>query len=289
MKAVSILKQVRGILAVIFAGICALLSPLPSSNSQATLVSQKQYVLDEAFAAGQGLATDGTYFYTSGAISKLYMTALSKIDMETGNVVEKNLSALPSEFTKKGYDHIGAISLRGDIIYAPVEHRSNKDPLVLLFDKNTLEYTGTYFSLDQTYLYDGIPWCAVDEDNGLLYTSPFHHPNYILAYNLDDMSFVKKIDTSCELDRVQGGVYHDGKLYLNLDPMNPKNKKEVKAVDVLTGEVSDFFSRNVTGPFGCETEGITLNFTSEGKMQVVIADYDKTVCVFIRTYEIEKA
>lgn len=286
MKTVSILKSVRILLVAIFAGICSILSPLPSSNEQAKLVSQSQYVLDEAFASGQGISADGEYLYTSGAMSALYMTALSKIDMSTGEVVQKNLSALPFEFTKKGYDHIGAISVLGDTIYAPVEHRSNKDPLVLLFDKNTLEYTGKYYAVDQTYLNDGIPWCAVDADSGLLYTSPFHHAKYILAFSLEDMSFVKKIDLSFELDRIQGAVCHDGKLFANLDPNDPKGVKVVKSVDLETGEVSNLFERNVTGLFGCETEGITLNFTPEGKMQVIIADYDKTVCVFIRTYEL---
>lgn len=285
MKVTEILKRVRIILVTVFAGICAVISPMPSSNEQAELVSQKQYVLDEAFATGQGLATDGEYLYSSGAMSALYMTALAKINMKTGEVVKKNLSALPLEFTKKGYDHIGAISLASNTIYATVEHRNEKDPLVLLFDKNTLEYTGKCFALDQTYLYDGIPWCAVDEDNALLYTSPFHHAEYILAFSLEDMSFVKKIDLSSELDRIQGAVYYNGKLYANLDPLSPKGIKQVKTVDLLTGEVSGFFSRNVTGLFGCETEGITINFTAEGKMQFIIADYDKTVCVFIRTYE----
>ncbi len=285
MKVIEILKRVRIILVTVFAGICAVISPIPSSNEQAELVAQSQYVLDEAFATGQGLATDGEYLYSSGAMSALYMTALAKIDMKTGEVVKKNLSALPREFTKKGYDHIGAIGLAGDTIYAPVEHRNEKDPLVLLFDKNTLEYTGTYFALDQTYLHDGIPWCAVDEDNGFLYASPFHHAEYILAFSLEDMSFVKKIDLSSELDRIQGAVYYNGKLFANLDPLSPKGTKEVKAVNLATGEVSSFFSRNVTGLFGCETEGITLNFTDEGKMQFIIADYDKTVCVFVRTYE----
>lgn len=285
MKIFSYFKSAKILFVTIIAGICGLISPMPSSNEQAELISQSQYVLDEAFAAGQGLATDGEYLYTSGAMSAFYMTAMSKIDMKTGEVIEKNLSALPLEFTKKGYDHIGAISLLGDTIYAPVEHRSNKDPLVLLFDKNTLEYTGTSYAVDQTYLYDGIPWCAVDADNGLLYTSPFHHAPYILAYNLEDMSFVKKIDLSSELDRIQGAVYHDGILYANLDPNSPKGTKVVKAVDLETGEVSDYFTRNVTGAFGCETEGITINFTEEGKMQFIISDYDKTVCVFVRTYE----
>lgn len=286
MKVMSILKSVRILLVTIFAGICAIISPLPSSNGQAELVSQRQYVLDEAFATGQGLCTDGEFLYSSGAMSALYMTALAKIDLQSGEVVSKNLSALPIEIVKKGYDHIGAISLYGNTIYAPVEHKSEKDPLVLLFDKNTLEYTGKYYALEQTYLPDGIPWCAVDGDNGLLYTSPFHHANYILAYKLEDMSFVKRIDLSFELDRIQGGVYYNGKLYANLDPLEPKGTKQVKAVDLESGEVSDFFSRNVTGWFGCETEGITINFTKDGKMQFIIADYDKTVCVFIRTYSL---
>ncbi|MDO4379511.1 MAG: hypothetical protein Q4D20_01425 [Clostridia bacterium] len=286
MKTVSVLKRIKAVFISVIAAVCMVISPMPNSEGEVKIVSQNQYVLSGAFVAGQGLCNDGEFYYTSGAISKLYMTALSKIDMKTGETVKKNLSALPRKFTKEGYDHIGAISLLGDTIYAPVEHRSNENPLVLLFDKNTLEYTGKYFALDSTYLYDGIPWCAVDSDNNLLYTSPFHTAKYILAFNLSDMSFAKKIDLSSEIDRVQGGVYHDGKLYVNLDPLDPKNVKTVKTVDLSSGNVAECFSRTVTGIFGCETEGITLTFTPEGKMRFVIADYDKTVCVFLRTYEI---
>ncbi len=288
MKFFSYFKSIKILLVAILAGICGLISPTPSSNADAVLVSQKQYVLDEAFAAGQGLAADGEYLYSSGAMSALYMTALAKIDAESGEIVQKNLSALPVEFTKKGYDHIGAISVYGDTIYAPVEDRAEERPLVLLFDKNTLEYTGTYYEIDAQYLNDGIPWCTVDADNGLLYTSPFHNTDYILAYSLEDMSFVKKIDLSEPIDRVQGGVYFGGNLYVNLDPKNPGDKKDVKRIDIETGEVSLCFTRNVTGAFGCETEGIAISFTPEGKMRFIIADYDKTVCVFLRTYELSQ-
>ena len=288
MKIFSYFKSAKVLLVAVLAGICGLISPMPSSNADAKLVSQRQYVLDEAFITGQGLANDGEYFYSSGAMSAFYMTALAKIDAESGEVVKKNLSALPVEFTKKGYDHIGAISVCGDTIYAPVEDRAEERPLVLLFDKNTLEYTGTYYELDAEYLPDGIPWCAVDSDSGLLYTSPFRNSNYILAFNLKDMSFAKKIDLSEAIDRVQAGVYFDGKLYVNLDPNTPKGKKVVRSIDLASGEVTDCFTRNVTGAFGCETEGITIRITPDGKMQFVIADYDKTVCVFMRTYELLK-
>lgn len=288
MKIFSYFKSAKVLLVAVLAGICGLISPMPSSNADAKLVSQRQYVLDEAFITGQGLANDGEYFYSSGAMSAFYMTALAKIDAESGEVVKKNLSALPVEFTKKGYDHIGAISVYGDTIYAPVEDRAEERPLVLLFDKNTLEYTGTYYELDAEYLPDGIPWCAVDSDSGLLYTSPFRNSNYILAFNLKDMSFAKKIDLSEAIDRVQAGVYFDGKLYVNLDPNTPKGKKVVRSIDLASGEVADCFTRNVTGAFGCETEGITIRITPDGKMQFVIADYDKTVCVFMRTYELLK-
>ena len=100
--------------------------------------------------------------------------------------------------------------------------------------------------------------------------------------------FAKQIDLSEAIDRVQAGVYFDGKLYVNLDPNTPKGKKVVRSIDLASGEVNDCFTRNVTGAFGCETEGITIRITPDGKIQFVIADYDKTVCVFMRTYELLK-
>ena len=119
----------------------------------------------------------------------LYLGALSKIDMNTGEILLRKINAIPEEFVKKGYDHIGDISWHNGLIYAPVEDLQEEQPLVLLYDAETLEYTGTYFELDNTYLPDGIPWCTVDADNGYLYASPFKNVTCIVAFNLSDELF----------------------------------------------------------------------------------------------------
>lgn len=257
----------------------------PQENEGAELISEAQYVLDEAYLIGQGVATDGEYFYTSGAMSAVYMAGLGKIDMKTGEFTNKKLFALSSDFTSKGYDHIGGLSYYDGKLYAPVEDKEELYPLVLIYDAQTLEYTGTYYDCTCEYLDDGIPWCAADPDNGYLYTSTFHDAEVIVAFNLDDMTFSHLITLSEPVDRVQAGAYLDGKLYLNLDPHNEDKTKEVASVDVKTGAVETVFTRNTSG-IETETEGIAVSRDSDGSLLFHIADYDKTVAVFLRTYKL---
>lgn len=253
----------------------------PANTDELELVSSHSYFLDEAYLCGQGITSDGTYFYTSGSVASVYMTGLAKINMSTGRFLLKNLTALPREFTKLGYDHIGDISYYDGYIYAPVEDLEEEYPLVLLFDALTLQYTGISYEMDSTYLPDGIPWCTVDPDNGYLYTSAFNNPDKIVAFNLSDMSFSHVIQLSETIDRVQGGDYFEGKLYVNLDPHG--NKKQVKTIDLDTGDVSLLFERDMGGK-DIEAEGLTITTDENGNPLFHFTDYDKAVTVFLRTY-----
>ena len=258
----------------------------PKKTEGVELLNEKQYVLDDAYIVGQGLAGDEDYFYTSGAMSAVYMAGIGKIDRKTGEFVKKNMFALSSEFTSKGYDHIGGIAYYDGKIYAPVEDKEEKYPLVLIYDADTLEYTGTYYDCTVEYLDDGIPWCAVDGDRGYLYTSTFHDAGEIVAYHLEDMSFSHIIKLSENVDRIQAGSYLDGKLYLNLDPNNDEKTKDVFSVDVESGKVEKVFSRNTAG-FKTETEGLYAE-KKDGELHFFIADYDKTVAIFMREYILAK-
>ncbi len=270
-------------LLVLFAGLFTrTVAPVDAPNLE--VVSNYHYIMDEALVMGQGLANDGTYLYSSGAISALYLGALSKIDMNTGEILLRKINAIPKEFVKKGYDHIGDISWHNGLIYAPVEDLQEEQPLVLLYDAETLEYTGTYFELDNTYLPDGIPWCTVDADNGYLYASPFKNVTCIVAFNLSDMSFSHIIPLSEEITRVQAADYFDGKLYVNLDTQGT-GYKEIKVIDVNTGEVSLLAQRDMQGR-DVETEGLTITRDENGKLLFHITDYDKTVSVYLRTYRL---
>lgn len=76
---------------------------------------------------------------------------------------------------------------------------------ILLYDCKTLKYAGIYYDMSSEYLTDGIPWCAIDRENGYLYTSQFHNVGEILQYDLETMTFLRAIPLEEKLDRIQGG------------------------------------------------------------------------------------
>lgn len=269
-----------GIILLIFGLFAKNVEPTHPENFE--VLNNIMYIVDDAVYCGQGLTNDGTYLYSSGSIASMYMTCLAKIDMNTGEILKKNMGAVPFEFIQKGYDHIGDISYYNGYIYAPVEDLPEEYPMVMLFDAETLEYTGIYYELDPTYLPDGIPWCTVDAENGYLYTSPFHDADNIIAFNLSDLSFSHLIPLSEQITRVQGGDFIDGTLYVNLDTSG--QYREVKAINIHTGEVTLVAARDMQGA-DTETEGLTISKDADGKLIFHITDYDRKFTVFLRQYK----
>lgn len=273
------LKTVLAPLTAIIITVTAFICPTPASTETAEITNEFSYALVDAFVTGQGLDETDEYFYSSGSLAGIQLCCLGIIDKTTGEIIKENLDALPQEFKDKDYDHIGDISVQNGIIYAPVENKPETDPLVLLYDAETLEYTGTYYAIDWEYLKDGIPWCATDEN--YLYASQFNDAERIIAYNIDDMSFSHTIELSEPLERVQAGDAADGKLYLNCDPH--EKYKTVYEVDLATGEVKLLCDRNTTG-FDTEAEGLCAEKDADGKITLHISDYNKIISTFIRTY-----
>lgn len=281
-KFMSYLRPMIAFLTAIWGVVSLIVSPTPAPTDTAEILDSQCYSLIDAYVTGQGLDSEGDYYYSSGAISAWSIGSLAKIDRKTGEIVKQNLFALPDEFRKQDYDHIGDLAVQNGIIYAPVEDVAEKYPLILLYDAETLEYTGTYYELDATWLTDGIPWCAVDEN--YLYASPINYPTKIAAYNLDDMSFSHTIDITLPIHRVQAGDYYDGKLYLNVD--NREGRKTVYSVDVQTGETTFLFDRNLSGS-KMEAEGLCVTADENGELLFHIADYNKLLSTFIRTYKMK--
>ena len=278
----SYLKMALTPLTAVIMMISSVICPTPASTETAEITNEFGYSLIDAFLCGQGLDEEGDFFYTSGSLSGIKVCCLGIIDKESGEVVKENLDALPTEFKNLDYDHIGDISVQNGIIYAPVENKPETDPLVLLYDAETLEYTGTYYAVDWTYLKDGIAWCATDEN--YLYTSQFNEADKIIVYNIDDMSLSHIIDLSETVYRVQAGDVVDGKAYLNCDPKG--ENKTVYEVDLTTGETTLLFDRNTTG-FDTEAEGISVAKDENGELIFTISDYNKIVSTFIRTYKLK--
>ncbi len=278
-KIILFLRPFLATLTVAITSITMLFCPTPAPTDKAEIVKENCYSLVDAFVLGQGLDTYDGYYYISGSLAAVQICCLGIVDRESGEIVKDVLDALPQEFKDKNYDHIGDISVQNGIIYAPVEDKAEEQPLVLLYDAETLEYMDVYYTLDATYLTDGIPWCATDEN--YLYASEFNDAERIVVYNIDDMSFSHTVELSEPLTRVQAGDVANGILYTNCDPL--EGKKTVYAVDLATGKVTLAFDRNTTG-FDTEAEGLCVETDENGELVFHISDYNKIISTFIRTY-----
>lgn len=234
---------------------------------------------------GQGLCCDGDYFYGSGALTAVNFTGLSKFDLEM-NCKMLRTGCVPKEFTKKyGSNHIGGIDCANGYIYAPVEGKLDgeyKYNFILVYDCETLEYTGIYYDVSSEHLTDGIPWCAVDGRNGYLYTSKFNGVNEILQYKLDDMSFVKTIPLEKEIKRIQGGSVFNDILYLSYDVANSTDE-QVLAVDLTDGSVSLEMIRSLPN-YDNEAEDICVYPLDDGSLFHML-DYDKLINANVNHYK----
>ena len=70
-------------------------SPSAVSTETADLVSTDTFVMDNALIMGQGITTDGEYYYTSGTITAVNITALGKFTVDGMKFVDKNINPLP--------------------------------------------------------------------------------------------------------------------------------------------------------------------------------------------------
>ncbi len=254
-------------------------------SPNAELIRTDKFTLDEALLMSQGITTDGEYYYTAGSIAALDLVGMGKWTVDGFEKVAYDHTAVPKELKEKyGSDHIGGISYYDGKIYAALEDESDTYNLIAIYNAEDLSYTGVYYDLGTEYLDDGIPYCAVDAENGYLYTSPFHETDCILAYNLKDMTFSHKIVLSEPVDRIQGAEYYNGLLYMSYD-VKGSATEQVQTVDVKTGEVKLLFERTVSGR-DHEAEGLTVYPMADGSL-IHIADYDKLISVNIRHYSVK--
>ncbi len=279
---------IDGLLALIMA-ICTFFTGFmdygtPTVTPGVELVEEEQLMLTEGMYAGQGIATDGKYYYTSGSLTAFGIAGLMKFDAETMECVVKNTDAIPAEYKDDyGSDHIGGISYYNGLIYAAVENEAEDYPLVITYDARSLKPVATY-ELPSDLLPDGIPWCCVDGENGYLYCSQFNNVNEILAFDIETMELSHIIPLSQEIVRIQGGEAYKGTLYLSSD-IADSNDDKIITVDVGTGEVNELCTRSLPSMAGNEAEGITVYPMADGSL-IHIIDYDKTVGVYIRHYKI---
>ena len=229
----------------------------------AEVVAKNTYVLLDRNVSSQGVTNDGEYFYFSGNHD------LGKASMETGEMVRVSFYAIPDELEEKGCNHIGGLSYYNGMIYAAVEDGPDyNNSFIVLYDAETLKFTGTYYELPHELHLEGVPWCAVDVERNVLYTAEWSNATVLNVFNLDDMSLVKTIPLSEPIDRIQGAELYGDKLYMSCDEEN--DLKRILTVDVETGVVETAFTRNIGSQF--EAEDMTVFEGEDGKPVFCVLD-----------------
>ena len=283
-----IVKQIRRFLLFPVILLTLVTTPKPLDTDTAVFRQQDVFVMAEALAMGQGITTDGTYFYTAGAATGLHVTYLGKIEIATMTMTDKRLNPLPETCKARGNNHIGGISFYNGKIYASVEGGDVCRACIVVFDPETLTATGEVYDLPNDDFDDGIPWLAVDPDTGYLYASQWSHAQTVYVFDVNDgMRPVRTIRPGGigELDRIQGGEFCGGALYLSQDSRDDGSRKRLLRLDTQTGEVTVAAERDVNGG-RIEAEGMTF-LAKNGETRLYVLDYNKAVGVFLRAYTVE--
>ncbi|MBU4446921.1 hypothetical protein KJ656_17870 [bacterium] len=205
----------------------------------------------------QGVATDGKYWYFTHK-EKLFKTTY---DFE---LVAVNELAIPQFLLDRAYDHVGDIDYFEGKIYAPLEDEIRKNAVVCVYDTTNLNYTGKYYALNQEDQTHG-PWIAADPQTRYFYTSEFSNVTWLNAYDSQkNFAFVRQVQLSRMITRVQGGVFYDGFLYLACD-CGDSYGDNVYKVDVSSGNVTRIISIANTD----ELEGIEAYEMDSGILHIM--------------------
>ncbi len=98
-----------------------------------------EYTYADGVSFCQGLATDGKIFYGIGCYKFLDYNAITKIDIETGEIIKRREMCLPKDLLLKGYSHLGDGCLYEGKLYIALEDFGFRHPGVIVYDPVTLE------------------------------------------------------------------------------------------------------------------------------------------------------
>lgn len=244
------------------------------------LVSEYAYSLDDGLAFGQGITTDGEYFYGIGALKVASFCGITKLDAKTGKIITVNGYCVPEDLMAKGYSHFGDGDYCDGKLYIACEDFGFRNPAIFVYDAETLGYL-EYHQVPQGVLSDNhLPWCVVD--NGIVYISEFDNVSEIKMLNLSDYSYIGSIKLDKTLNSVQGGDIYNGVLYLSSD--DGDKEKPTYAIDLSTGHVTTAFVRG-TGNVNTEAEGLAVYPMDNGSLFHIT---DAGTSIKIRSYSYSK-
>ena len=276
------ISSIKSLLSVLLS-LVALIGGAISGNSSVKqgdikLVNEYTYNLADGTSFGQGLTTDGEYFYGFGAIKVAGYNAITKIDAKTGEIVKVNDFCIPKNLMLKGYSHVGDGDYYNGKLYVACEDLFFTNPAILVYDAETLDFI-EHHTLPKNFTKDDhLPWCTVYD--GVIYLSEFRNVDSIKMLSLEDFSSLGEIKLNTTLNKVQGGDIYEGVLYLATDDGNID--KPTYSVNLETGEVQLEFIRSM-GRVNSEAEGMAVYPFEDGSLFHLV---DVGSSVYIRSYAV---
>lgn len=222
-------------------------------------VSKTMVLGADSWEHSQDITTDGeSYYFTC-------KYGIIKTELDCKTVTVRNADAIPDSFkTEFGSAHIGGISYYNGKLYCAVEDSKVwQHPLIVVYDAQTLEYTGEYYHLDAGKHTKGLPWISVNPETGIIYCAARDNSTEIMCYDTATRSYLEPIalvnsDPDFNIHKIQGGEVNGGVLYLATND----STQAVFTVDLASGQADKLFDRNLFS--GSEGEGLTILETQDG-------------------------
>ncbi len=269
---------------LLFAALFALngaFSSAPCVTSGAlTPEKEFEYLYSEGAAFCQGITTDGAYYYGTGCIKFLNYNAIVKIDAKSGKIVKCNDMCLPAGIISKGYSHLGDCAYYDGKIYCACEAFMFKNPAIMVFDADTLEYIEYHILPAEGHGNGHFPWLCVK--NGVIYYTQAREVDEIRMLNLSDFSYKGSIKIDRVITKITGGDILGNTLYLSSN--SDGREKITYSVDLGTGKTLEAFSRD-TGDDTAEAEGLSI-YKKDSTVFFVYNDVHFASKTVIRTYSL---
>jgi len=272
---------INKILSIIFAVILIPFSVLTHGIDLISAADRTDYAKTNVVGIGayfrsQGMATDGETLYFSSK------TTVIRTEADAKTLINANSFAIPDELKDLGIAHIGGMSFYNGFIYAGLEDSKVWDyPIVGVFDAETLELV-EYYVLDAEVITRGLPWVAVNPENGYLYCMDHSkQPTKILVYDTaNKMKFVEEVMLSEVVPSIQGAEFLNGTLYAATND----ETQAIYKINTANGSVEKYLDRNLTA--GSEGEGMTF-MMKDGKPVIIAMDMGPLfINAFVREYTV---
>ncbi len=199
-------------------------------------------------ATKQGIAWDGTYYYTTDNYTLIKWDASWNT---VATVADAHIAAGIQSFV----DHNGALCVVNGLLYIPMETYPNSpynQQYIAIFNASDLSWVRNYNISAQLRETSAIAYNPADN---LLYISDFTNGASIQKYQLDG-SYVGLLTLSMTIANIQGLTFFNGSLYISASVAN--NVYKFTTTGTYVGNVYHY----PTGADTTEIEGITNNGTN---------------------------